>query len=93
MGLNTFIQQFVARLNDLNYYFLYFPEEHPKELDQDEIIETLDQVKAPKWHEAMVNVNIEIFEMFYEESVSYFKHLKTWRRSDAPKVQVWQHYQ
>jgi hypothetical protein len=44
-------------------------------LDQDEIIEILDQAKAvdPEWHEAMVNANIDIFEMSYEESVSYFK--------------------
>jgi hypothetical protein len=49
---------------------LYFPEENPKQLDQDEIIEILDQAKAPEWHEAMVNANIDIFEMTYEESVS-----------------------
>jgi hypothetical protein len=30
----------------------------------------------PEWHEVMVNPNLEIFEMSYEESVSYFKHLK-----------------
>jgi hypothetical protein len=77
MGLNTSIQQFVERLNDLNRYLLYFPEENPKQLDQDEIIEILDQAKAmdPEWHEAMVNANIDIFEMTYEESVAYFKHL------------------
>jgi hypothetical protein len=63
-------------LNDLNRYLLYFPEENPKQLDQDEIIEILDQAKAPEWHEAMVNANIDIFEMTYEESVSYFKRLE-----------------
>jgi hypothetical protein len=47
----------------------------PQALDQDEIIEILDQSKAmdPEWHEVMVNAIIEIFEMSYEESVSYFK--------------------
>jgi hypothetical protein len=30
----------------------------------------------PEWHEAMVNANIDIFEMTYEESVSYFKRLE-----------------
>jgi hypothetical protein len=55
---------------------LYFPEENPKQLDQDEIIEILDQVKAPEWYEAIVNVNIDIFEMSYEKSVSYFKRLE-----------------
>jgi hypothetical protein len=46
MGLNMSVQQFVERLNDLNRYLLYFPEEAPKQLDQDEIIKILDQAKA-----------------------------------------------
>jgi hypothetical protein len=78
MGLNTSVQQFVERLHDLNRYLLYFPEGNPKQLDQDEIIEILDQAKAvdPEWNEGMVNANIDIFEMSYEESVSYFKRLE-----------------
>jgi hypothetical protein len=78
MGVNTSIQQFVERFNHLNHYQLYFPEENPKQLDQDEIIEILEQAKAkyPEWHEAMVNANIDTFEMSYEESVSYFKRLE-----------------
>jgi hypothetical protein len=64
------------QLNDLNRYLLYFPEENPKQLDQDGIIEILNQTKDPKWHEAVVNANIDIFEMFYEESVSNFKSLE-----------------
>jgi hypothetical protein len=76
MGLNTSVQQFVERMNDLNLYLLYFPEENPKQLDQDKIIGILDQAKAPEWHEAMVNANINIFEMSYEESVSYLKRLE-----------------
>jgi hypothetical protein len=78
MCLNTSVQQFVERkkLHDLNRYLLYFPEETPKQLDQDEIIEILDQAKAPEWHEAMVNANIDIIEMSLEESVSYFKNLE-----------------
>jgi hypothetical protein len=77
-GLNTSVQPFVERLNELNRYLLYFPEENPKQLDQDEIIEILNQTKAwnPEWHEAMVNANIDIFEMTHEESVSYFKRLE-----------------
>jgi hypothetical protein len=39
MDLDTSVQKFVERLNDLNCYLLYFPEEHSKKLDQDEIIE------------------------------------------------------
>jgi hypothetical protein len=89
MGLDTSVQQFVERLNDLNRYLLYFPEENPKQLDQDEIIEILDQAKAryPEWHEAMVNANIDIFEMSYEESVSDFKRLENLekiRRTNGP---------
>jgi hypothetical protein len=71
MSLNTSVQQFVERLwlNDLNRYLLYFPEENPKQLDQDEIIEILDQANASdsECHEVMVNANIDIFEMSYEE--------------------------
>jgi hypothetical protein len=89
MSLNTSVQQFVERLNDLNRYLLYFPEEKPKQLHQNEIIEILDQAKAryPEWHEAIVNANIDIFEMTYEESVSYFKRLENLakiRRSNFP---------
>jgi hypothetical protein len=77
MSLNTSIQQFVEQqLNDINRYLLYFPEENPKQLDQDEIIEILNQVKVHEWHEAMLNAKIDIFEMSYEEPVSYFKHLE-----------------
>jgi hypothetical protein len=89
MGLSTSGKQFVERLHELNRYLLYFPEENPKQLDQDEIIEFLDQskAKAPEWHEAIVNANIDIFEMTYEESVSYFKrleNLKKIRRTKGP---------
>jgi hypothetical protein len=75
---NTSVQKFVERLNELNSYLLYFPGENPKQLDQDEIIEILDQAKAwdPERHEAMVNANIDNFEMPYEESVSCFKRLE-----------------
>jgi hypothetical protein len=74
-------------LNDLNRYLLYFPEEKSVHLDQDEIIEILGQAKAPEWHEAMMNANIDIFEMSYEESVSYFKpleNLEKIRRTNSP---------
>jgi hypothetical protein len=40
-----------------------FSEENPKQLDQDEIIEILDQAKLLECHEAMMNANIDIFEM------------------------------
>jgi hypothetical protein len=61
-------------LNDLNHYLVLFPVENPKQLDQDEIIEILDQTKTmdPEWHEAMVNANIDNFEISCEESVSCF---------------------
>jgi hypothetical protein len=89
MRLNTSIQNFVEKLNDLNRYLFYFSEENRKQLDQDEIIEILDQANTmdPEWHEAMVNANIDIFEMSYEESVSYFKSLENLekiRRTNSP---------
>jgi hypothetical protein len=74
---------------DLNRYLLYFLEENPKQLDLDEIIDILDQAKPkdPEWHEAMVNANIDIFEMAYEESVSYLmclENLEKIRRTNGP---------
>jgi hypothetical protein len=46
-------------------------------MDQHGIIEILDQAKArdPKCHETIVDAKIDIFEMSYEEPVSYFKYL------------------
>jgi hypothetical protein len=73
LGQNISMHMFVERLNELNRYLLYFPEEHPTPLDQDEIIEIFGQAKATEWHAAMVAANIDIFSMSYEESVSYFK--------------------
>jgi hypothetical protein len=89
MGLNISVHQFVERLNDLNRHLFYFPEDNPKQSDQDEIIEILDQAKTwnPEWHEAMVNVNIDIFEILCEESFSYFKRLENLekiRRTNGP---------
>jgi hypothetical protein len=91
MGLNTSVHQFVERLNDLNGYLLYFPEENSKQLDHDEIIEIFHQTKAryPEWHEVMANNNAQIFEMSYEKSVSYFKRLENLekiRRNDSPNA-------
>jgi hypothetical protein len=87
MGLNTSAQQFVERLNDLNRYLLYFPEENPKQLDQDEIIEILDQAKArdPEWHEAMVNANFDIFEFHMKNQFLISSVWITWRRSGTPR--------
>jgi hypothetical protein len=59
----------------------------PKQLDHDEIIENLDQAKAPEWHEAMVSAKIDIFEMYNEEAVSYIKrlvNLEKIRRTNGP---------
>jgi hypothetical protein len=82
LSLNTSSKQFVERLNDLNYYHLYFPEENSKQFDQGEIWEILNQTKArdSEWHEAMVNANIDILEMSYEENVSYFKRLENLKK-------------
>jgi gamma-glutamyltranspeptidase len=44
-------------------------------------------VSYPEWHESMVNANTDVFEMSYEESVSYFKHLENLekiRRTNSP---------
>jgi hypothetical protein len=42
---------------------------------------------VPEWHEVMVNANIDIIEMSYGESVSYFKlleNLEKIRRTKGP---------
>jgi hypothetical protein len=54
----------------------------------------LDWAKAldPEWHEVMVNPNLEIFEMSYEKSVSYFKRLKNLekiRHTNGPGVRLY----
>jgi hypothetical protein len=69
LGINTSVQQFLEMLNDFNYYLKYFPEDIPNQLDQ---VKAVD----PECHEVMVNSNIDIFEMSYEESVYYFNHLE-----------------
>jgi hypothetical protein len=79
MGPTTTAQQFVERLNDLNRYLLYFSEQYPSQLSQlkqDEIIEILDDTKAPEWHEAMVSAKVDVLEMNYEEAISYFIRLE-----------------
>jgi hypothetical protein len=55
MGIDSLVKQFVQILKR---YFLLFPKEVPNQVDQNEIIEILDQVKDTEWHEAMVNTNI-----------------------------------
>jgi hypothetical protein len=37
--------------HDNDRYLSYFPEENPEQLGQDEIIEILDQAKAPDWNQ------------------------------------------
>ena len=83
MGPSTTVKQFVEKLNDLNSYLLYFPEEYPMQLNQDNIIKILDQDKSPEWHEAMISANIDIFKMDYKESVAYFICLETQRKFAA----------
>jgi hypothetical protein len=76
MGSNPSEQHFVERLNSLNQYFLFAPEEFIKQLDQDEIIEILDQAMAPVWQSAMIAANIDTFEISFEDYVAYFKRLE-----------------
>jgi hypothetical protein len=94
LGLHMSVQQFVKRLNDLNRYLLYFPEENPKQLDKDKIIEILDQAKSrfSEWHEAILNVKIDIFETSYEQYLfQVFGELE--EDNGAPTVRLLPHYQ
>jgi hypothetical protein len=72
---------------------LYFPEENPKQLDQDKIIEIFDQAKAPEWHEAMVNTNIDILKCLMKNQLFISGVWRTWRRSSAPTVWILLYYQ
>jgi hypothetical protein len=66
---------------------LYLPEENSKQFNQNEIIGISHQAKAPEWHEAMVNANIDILEISFDESDSYFKRLENLekiRRTNGP---------
>jgi hypothetical protein len=63
-------------LNDLNLNLFIFLEEHSKHLDQDKINKILDQAKDPEWNEATLNANFDTYEIFFEEFVSYFKHIE-----------------
>jgi hypothetical protein len=71
-------------LNEIYHYHLYFPEEHPRCLEQNIIIETLDQAKAPECHEAMVSA--DIFEISYEESISDLKRLENLEKVKSNNV-------
>jgi hypothetical protein len=88
MDNNTSLQQFVESSNELNRYLFYFPEEYPRKLDQDEIIEILDHAKAVNHerYEMMVNAIAVIFEMSYEELISYIKLLENLENSGTPMV-------
>jgi hypothetical protein len=47
MDLNTSVQQYVERLNDLNRYLLCFPEEDPKQLVQN--VQLLSYIEFLLW--------------------------------------------
>jgi hypothetical protein len=59
------------------------------QLDQVEIIEIIDQAKSPESHAAMVLAKIHIFEMYYEEAVSYFKQLENLEKCNAKMGWLW----
>jgi hypothetical protein len=80
LGQNVSVRTFVERLNGLNRYLLFFLEEHPKQLDQDEIIEIMDQAKAPEWHAAMVAANIDIFSMTMKSQFCISSDLRTLKK-------------
>jgi hypothetical protein len=58
--------------------FHLFPGEHPKQLKQDEIIQTLDQAKSwvPEWHESIDMPTLTIFECLIK---NMFLILSIWR--------------
>jgi hypothetical protein len=84
LGQNMSLQTFAEGLHELNKYLIYFPEEKPRQLDQDEIIEILDQAKAPEWHASMVADNIDTFSMTYVNMWHTSSNWKISRKSREP---------
>jgi hypothetical protein len=69
--------------------FCIFIEENPKQLDQDETSEILDQSKTihPELHEAMINTIIGIFGLPYEKSffcLNCLENLEKIRHTNDP---------
>jgi hypothetical protein len=96
IGLNMSVKQLKEKLNDLNRYLLYFPEESSKHLEQDEIMKILDQAKAgyPEWHEAMANAKILTFSKFLMKNQLHTSSVwRTWRILGTPTVQILLHKQ
>jgi hypothetical protein len=49
-------------------------------LDQDEFIDILDHAMSPESYEVKANSKIDNFEIYYEESVSYFNLLENFEK-------------
>jgi hypothetical protein len=89
MGLNKSVQKYFESLEWPQPLANVFSWRSPQRVRSRWHDWNFNQAKArdPKWHEAMVNTNIENFEMYYEGSVSYFKNfenLKNIKRTNGP---------
>jgi hypothetical protein len=80
-------------MNDLNRYLFYFSDKNPKQLDQDEITESLDQANAPECQKVMVNSNIDILKCLVRNLFLISSFWRTWRKSGAPTVPILPHNQ
>jgi hypothetical protein len=82
-------------LNHLNRYLFYFPEDHYKQLDQDQIIEILNQAKVwdSDYHESMVNAKIGIKKNLMRNLFHTSSIWRTWKNSGTQTVQIRRHYQ
>jgi hypothetical protein len=69
-GLNTSVQKFWERFNDINCHLLYLPEEDPKQLEQDEFINFWIKLRLLSVMKQWLHANIKTFEMSYDELVS-----------------------
>jgi transposase InsO family protein len=84
------VREFGKRLIDLNSYFPYFPTDDPEDeglikhagLPIDELNDILDRAKPLTWHLTMLESNLDVQNMSWDEILEYYERLEL---SDAIK--------
>ena len=90
LSLTGSVREFGKRLMELNKYFPYFPVDDPdsdgltphKGLPDDELNDILDRAKPLTWHLTMLESNLDVQSMSWDEILDYYKKLEL---SDAIK--------
>ena len=87
--LNGSVREWGNRLAKLNKYFTYFPVDSIEEgmiphkgLPEDELNDILDRAKPTTWHTTMLESNLEVQDMSWDQILEYYEKLEM---SDAIK--------